>query len=154
MSDTEQEWKPNPRRPQSTMAQAFSLALDSAFMLDNEVNDLTQSIELKKQRMTIQTRELEALQARIREAEELLQREQAAKDAAAENGDNTLHGTGSAQQEGRGESDLARALSPTSSTLSDEHQSDEGATDSDTSAATSHDMDDQEDTDKGKPHAS
>jgi hypothetical protein len=79
MSDTEQEWKPNPRRPQSyvnliytcflsmkidlvifrlqyfnrltriysTMAQAFSLALDSAFMLDNEVNDLTQSIELK-----------------------------------------------------------------------------------------------------------
>lgn len=31
----------------STMAQAFSLALDSAFMLDNEVNDLTQSIELK-----------------------------------------------------------------------------------------------------------
>ncbi|EED15475.1 conserved hypothetical protein [Talaromyces stipitatus ATCC 10500] len=127
MSDTEQEWKPNPRRPQSTMAQAFSLALDSAFMLDNEVNDLTQSIELKKQRMTIQTRELEALQARIREAEELLQREQAAKDAAAENGDNTLHGTGSAQQEGR---------------------------DSDTSAATSHDMDDQEDTDKGKPHAS
>ena len=31
----------------STMAQAFSLALDSAFMLDNEVNDLTQSIALK-----------------------------------------------------------------------------------------------------------
>jgi hypothetical protein len=29
------------------MAQAFSLALDSAFMLDNEVNDLTQSIALK-----------------------------------------------------------------------------------------------------------
>ncbi|EEA22629.1 conserved hypothetical protein [Talaromyces marneffei ATCC 18224] len=132
------------------MAQAFSLALDSAFMLDNEVNDLTQSIELKKQRMTIQTRELEALQARIREAEELLQQEQAEK-AAAKNGDNnTLHGT---DQEGRGESDLARALSPTSSTLSDEHQSDEGATDSDTSAATSHDMDEHEEDGNGKPRA-
>ncbi|KAE8551517.1 hypothetical protein TMatcc_001468 [Talaromyces marneffei ATCC 18224] len=123
MSDTEQEWKPNPRRPQSTMAQAFSLALDSAFMLDNEVNDLTQSIELKKQRMTIQTRELEALQARIREAEELLQQEQAEK-AAAKNGDNnTLHGT---DQEGR---------------------------DSDTSAATSHDMDEHEEDGNGKPRA-
>ncbi|RAO66793.1 uncharacterized protein BHQ10_002805 [Talaromyces amestolkiae] len=152
MSDTEQEWKPNPRRPQSTMAQAFSLALDSAFMLDNEVNDLTQSIELKKQRMTIQTRELEALQARIRETEERLQREQAAKEAAKNAENNTLQGTDSAQQ-GRGESDLARALSPTSSTLSDEHQSDEGATDSDTSAATSNDMDEQEDDGKGKPRA-
>ncbi|KUL87899.1 hypothetical protein ZTR_03193 [Talaromyces verruculosus] len=152
MSDTEQEWKPNPRRPQSTMAQAFSLALDSAFMLDNEVNDLTQSIELKKQRMTIQTRELEALQARIRETEERLQREQAAKDAAENADKNTLHGTDSAQQ-GRGESDLARALSPTSSTLSDENQSDEGATDSDTSAATSNDMEEQEDDGKAKPRA-
>ena len=103
--------------------------------------------------MTIQTRELEALQARIRETEERLQREQAAKDASRKNGDDhTLHGTDSAQQ-GRGESDLARALSPTSSTLSDEHQSDEGATDSDTSAATSNDMDEQEDDGKGKPRA-
>jgi hypothetical protein len=30
-----------------TMAQAFSLALDSAFMLDNEVDTLSQSIEQK-----------------------------------------------------------------------------------------------------------
>jgi hypothetical protein len=103
--------------------------------------------------MTIQTRELEALQARIRETEERLQREQAAKDAAKNGDNNNLHGTDSAQQEGRGESDLARALSPTSSTLSDEHQSDEGATDSDTSAATSNDMDEQEDDRKGKTHA-
>jgi hypothetical protein len=29
------------------MAQAFSLALDSAFMLDNEVDTLSQSIEQK-----------------------------------------------------------------------------------------------------------
>ncbi|KAJ5444751.1 uncharacterized protein N7458_008623 [Penicillium daleae] len=76
MSDMEmdQEWKPSGRiRPQSTMAQAFSTALDSAFMLDSDVNHLSQTIDQKKQQMMIQARELEALQARIREAEERLQ---------------------------------------------------------------------------------
>lgn len=152
MSDTEQEWKPNPRRPQSTMAQAFSLALDSAFMLDNDVDQLTQSIEQKKQRMTIQTRELEALQARIREAEERLKAEQAENQALAQNSDD--QGAASAHQDGRGENELARALSPTSSALSDEHQSDEVATDSDTSTATSNDLDERESDDKDKSQAS
>ncbi|KAJ5175853.1 uncharacterized protein N7482_001730 [Penicillium canariense] len=73
MSDTEQEWKPSGKvRPQSTMAQAFSSALDNAFMLDSDVNHLSQTIDQKKQHMIIQSRELEALQARIREAEERL----------------------------------------------------------------------------------
>ncbi|OQD75329.1 hypothetical protein PENDEC_c007G03687 [Penicillium decumbens] len=74
MSDTEQEWKPK-IRPQSTMAQAFSTALDSAFSLDTDVNNLSLSIDQKKQQMMIQTRELEALQQRIREAEERLKRQ-------------------------------------------------------------------------------
>lgn len=100
--------------------------------------------------MTIQTRELEALQARIREAEERLQREQAAKDAANKDVHSSPHSTDPAHQEGPGESDLARALSPTSSTLSDDHQSDEGATDSDTSAATSNDLDERTDDDRNK----
>ncbi|OKL62076.1 hypothetical protein UA08_02960 [Talaromyces atroroseus] len=163
MSDTEQEWKPNPRRPQSvadfpsrysTMAQAFSLALDSAFMLDSDVDQLTQSIEQKKQRMTIQTRELEALQARIREAEERLKEGRVAKEASTQNsGDDSDQSTGSAHQQGRGENELARALSPTSSALSDENQSDEGATDSDTSAATSNDMYEPENGNKAKSQA-
>ncbi|OOQ88139.1 hypothetical protein PEBR_14033 [Penicillium brasilianum] len=75
LSDMEmdREWKPSGKiRPQSTMAQAFSTALDSAFMLDSDVNHLSQTIDQKKQQMMIQTRELEALQARIREAEERL----------------------------------------------------------------------------------
>ncbi|KAJ5223839.1 hypothetical protein N7468_008381 [Penicillium chermesinum] len=76
MSETEQEWKPTKIRPQSTMAQAFSSALDSAFALDSEVDHLAQTIDQKKQQMMIQTRELEVLQRRIREAEERLQREQ------------------------------------------------------------------------------
>lgn len=74
MSDAEQEWKPK-ARPQSTMAQAFSTALDSAFMLDSDVNNLSLSIDQKKQQMMIQSRELEALQQRIREAEERLKRQ-------------------------------------------------------------------------------
>ncbi|KAJ5973068.1 uncharacterized protein N7479_002986 [Penicillium vulpinum] len=72
MSDMDREWKPN-GRPQSTMAQAFSSALDSAFMLDSDVNNLSQTIDQKKQQVLIQSRELEELQNRIREAERLLQ---------------------------------------------------------------------------------
>jgi hypothetical protein len=105
--------------------------------------------------MTIQTRELEALQARIREAEERLKEEKAAKEASTQNsGDDSDQGTNSAHQQGRGENELTRALSPTSSALSEEHQSDEGATDSDTSAATSTDMYEPEHGGKGKSHAS
>ncbi|PWY89406.1 hypothetical protein BO94DRAFT_555771 [Aspergillus sclerotioniger CBS 115572] len=77
MSDAEldQEWKPS-RRPQSTMAQAFSTALDSAFSLDSDVNHLSQTIDQKRHQMMIQTRELEQLQAKIREAEERLKARQ------------------------------------------------------------------------------
>ncbi|KAJ5645971.1 hypothetical protein N7490_002343 [Penicillium lividum] len=82
MSGTEQEWKPK-IRPQSTMAQAFSSALDSAFSLDSDITHLSQTVdqkdekltpdlEIRKQHMIIQSRELEALQQRIREAEERL----------------------------------------------------------------------------------
>ncbi|OJK00849.1 uncharacterized protein BO95DRAFT_446491 [Aspergillus brunneoviolaceus CBS 621.78] len=74
-SDSEQEWKPS-GRPQSTMAQAFSTALDSAFSLDTDVNHLSQTIDQKKLQMMIQTRELEQLQAKIREAEERLKARQ------------------------------------------------------------------------------
>ncbi|KAL4785174.1 hypothetical protein BJX76DRAFT_356347 [Aspergillus varians] len=71
MSDADQEWKPK-GRPQSTMAQAFSSALDSAFSLDTDVDYLSQTIDQKKHQMMIQNRELEELQARIRETEERL----------------------------------------------------------------------------------
>lgn len=84
------------------MAQAFSTALDSAFSLDSDVNNLSLSIDQKyveisrplpfpfprkfdviaglttidrKQQMMIQSRELEALQRRIREAEDRLKRQ-------------------------------------------------------------------------------
>ncbi|CAL5869852.1 uncharacterized protein PFLUO_LOCUS4083 [Penicillium psychrofluorescens] len=58
------------------MAQAFSTALDSAFSLDSEVDDLSNSIDQKKYQMMIQSRQLEELQARIREAENRLKSRQ------------------------------------------------------------------------------
>ncbi|KAJ5732166.1 hypothetical protein N7493_003647 [Penicillium malachiteum] len=97
MSDTEQEWKPKVR-PQSTMAQAFSSALDSAFMLDSNVNHLSQTIDQKKQQMIIQSRELEALQQRIRETEERLKRQ------AVSNGTAQSTRGGQAQTAGKDES--------------------------------------------------
>ncbi|KAJ5907397.1 hypothetical protein N7495_000079 [Penicillium taxi] len=80
-SQTEQEWKPTKLRPQSTMAQAFSSALDSAFHLDTDVGHLSQTVDQKKQQMMIQSRELEILQRRIQEAEERLKKQPLAQAA-------------------------------------------------------------------------
>ncbi|KAE8352660.1 hypothetical protein BDV28DRAFT_122096 [Aspergillus coremiiformis] len=71
MSDAEQGWKPK-ARPQSTMAQAFSTALDSVFALDSDVHHLSQTVDERKFQMMIQNRELEELQAKIRATEERL----------------------------------------------------------------------------------
>ncbi|RHZ71962.1 hypothetical protein CDV55_108526 [Aspergillus turcosus] len=75
MSDMEQEWKPK-GRPQSTMAQDFSSTLDSVFALDSDVDNLSQTIDRKRFQMIIQTRELEELQAKIRETERRLKARQ------------------------------------------------------------------------------
>lgn len=86
--------------------------------------------------MTIQARELEALQAKIREAESRLGKGDN-KTSSSQNNDQS---GGSADQEGRGEIELAGPQSPVSSALSDGHSSDQGSTDSATSAATSNDL--------------
>lgn len=88
--------------------------------------------------MTIQARELEALQAKIREAEARLNKGDNKASSSSQNNDES---GGSADQEGRGETELAGPQSPISSALSDGHSSDHGSTDSATSAATSNDLD-------------
>ncbi|KAI9042838.1 uncharacterized protein KD926_004903 [Aspergillus affinis] len=98
MSDAEQGWKPS-GRPQSfvlpTMAQAFSSVLDSAFSLDPGVDNLSQSLEDKRQQMLIQNRELEELQAKIRAAEERLKaRESAPYDGTASQNNATHNNQG------------------------------------------------------------
>ncbi|KAK4111104.1 hypothetical protein N656DRAFT_169511 [Canariomyces notabilis] len=80
MSDQEidQDWKPNGRRPQSTIAQMFSQELMDIFRIDNSVADLDEQVDKRKQQINSQTSELEALEARIREMEERLKKQAAA----------------------------------------------------------------------------
>ncbi|ODH39745.1 hypothetical protein ACO22_01791 [Paracoccidioides brasiliensis] len=138
MSDTEEEWKPN-GRPQSTMARSLAATLDNLFMLDSEVESLTTSVHYKQQMVTIQNRELEALQARIREAEMRL-KEKTSRSISLEEDCNTEIAAplppGKDVDERNGHSPSSSSSSPES------HQSDEGSTDSSTTAATSSDVDD------------
>lgn len=75
MSDEEidREWKPS-ARPQSTMAKSFSLALNDLFKIDNSLADLDAAVYEKKQAVSTQTSELEALEARLKATEERLKK--------------------------------------------------------------------------------
>ncbi|CAP70977.1 uncharacterized protein PODANS_3_10300 [Podospora anserina S mat+] len=76
MSPTDEEldrdWKPNGRRPQSTIAKVFSEELMNIFRIDNSVADLDEQVDKRKKEIDSQTSELEALERRIREMEERL----------------------------------------------------------------------------------
>ncbi|ORY64347.1 uncharacterized protein BCR38DRAFT_485506 [Pseudomassariella vexata] len=74
MSDEElnRDWKPSGRRPQSTIARSFSQELMDIFRIENSVADLDKEVHKKKEQVTTQTSELEALEQRIREMEERL----------------------------------------------------------------------------------
>ncbi|KAK1834499.1 hypothetical protein QBC39DRAFT_328086 [Podospora conica] len=74
MTDEEldRDWKPNGRRPQSTIARSFSAELMDIFRIENSVADLDEQIDKRKQQINSQTTELEALEARIREMEQRL----------------------------------------------------------------------------------
>ncbi|GIJ98487.1 hypothetical protein Aspvir_000604 [Aspergillus viridinutans] len=113
MSDMEQEWKPK-GRPQSTMAQAFSSTLDSVFALDSDVDHLSQTIDQKRFQMIIQTRELEELQAKIRETERRLKARQSL--IVDGNGSGNSAGAPKVDNEYRtAESSASTATSPTDS---------------------------------------
>jgi hypothetical protein len=113
MSDMEQEWKPK-GRPQSTMAQAFSSTLDSVFALDSDVDHLSQTIDQKRFKMIIQTRELEELQAKIRETERRLK----ARQSLIVDGSGSRNSAGAPKVENEyrtAESSTSTATSPTDS---------------------------------------
>ncbi|KAK1147983.1 hypothetical protein N8T08_000499 [Aspergillus melleus] len=99
MSDAEQGWKPS-GRPQSFVLPSALYALPqpveySAFSLDSGVDNLSQSLEDKRQQMLIQNRELEELQAKIRAAEERLKaRESAPYDGSASRNNATHNNQG------------------------------------------------------------
>ncbi|KAK3939281.1 hypothetical protein QBC46DRAFT_151759 [Diplogelasinospora grovesii] len=65
----EADWKPNGRRPQSTIARSFSQELMDIFRIENSVADLDEKVNQRKAQINSQTSELEQLEARIREME-------------------------------------------------------------------------------------
>ncbi|KAF1999166.1 hypothetical protein P154DRAFT_554961 [Amniculicola lignicola CBS 123094] len=72
MEDPDRDWKPS-RRPQSTIAQNFMSELDDLFKMDSGLDLLDKNVHQKKQAVSTQTQELQALEARLRETEERLQ---------------------------------------------------------------------------------
>lgn len=71
MEDPDHGWKPK-NRPQSTVALNFMSELDNLFKLDGDLDTLDKTVHQKKQAVSTQTQELEALEARLRAAEERL----------------------------------------------------------------------------------
>ncbi|KAF2130809.1 hypothetical protein P153DRAFT_275543, partial [Dothidotthia symphoricarpi CBS 119687] len=71
MEDPDYNWKPK-NRPQSTIALNFMSELDDLFRLDGSLDTLDKTVHEKKQAVTTQTQELEALEAQLRAAEERL----------------------------------------------------------------------------------
>ncbi|KAI0124859.1 hypothetical protein BJ170DRAFT_685736 [Xylariales sp. AK1849] len=72
--ELDRNWTPSGRRPQSTIARSFSAELMDIFRIENSVADLDESLDKRKQEVTTKASELEALERRIREMEERLQR--------------------------------------------------------------------------------
>jgi hypothetical protein len=73
-AELDRDWKPNGRRPQSTIARSFSQELMDIFKIENSLADLDHNVDVRKQQVSSQTTELEALEARIKEMEERLKR--------------------------------------------------------------------------------
>ncbi|KAI1006213.1 hypothetical protein K3495_g2004 [Podosphaera aphanis] len=70
-ADLDREWKSN-HRPQSRIAQDFSIDLNQLFKIDCSISDLDAAVCEKKKSVQIQTSELQALEARLKETEERL----------------------------------------------------------------------------------
>lgn len=71
VQDPDAGWKAN-NRPQSTVALNFMDELNALFNLDENLEILDKTVTEKKQAVNTQAQELEALQKRLREAEERL----------------------------------------------------------------------------------
>ncbi|KAI2468293.1 hypothetical protein F4781DRAFT_432568 [Annulohypoxylon bovei var. microspora] len=73
--ELDRDWKPNGRRPQSTIARSFSQELMDIFRIENSIADLDEQVDKRKQQVTTGQTELEALEARIKEMEERLKKQ-------------------------------------------------------------------------------
>ncbi|KAK3683359.1 hypothetical protein B0T22DRAFT_246269 [Podospora appendiculata] len=98
--ELDRDWKPNGRRPQSTIARSFSQELGDIFRIENSIADLDEKVNKRKQQITTQTSELEALEARIREMEARL-KGQLPNSAESSSNSNLLRPSGSSPQRTR-----------------------------------------------------
>lgn len=73
--ELDRDWKPNGRRPQSTIARSFSQELMDIFRIENSIADLDEQVDKRKQQVTSGQTELEALEARIKEMEDRLKKQ-------------------------------------------------------------------------------
>ncbi|KAI1343916.1 hypothetical protein F5Y15DRAFT_411767 [Xylariaceae sp. FL0016] len=74
-AELERDWKPNGRRPQSTIARSFSQELMDIFRIENSIADLDEQVDKRKQQVTTGQSELEAIEQRIKEMEARLQQQ-------------------------------------------------------------------------------
>jgi chromosome segregation ATPase len=72
--ELDRDWKPNGRRPQSTIARSFSAELGDIFRLENSLADLDREVDTRKQKVSREAQELASLEARLKEMEERLKR--------------------------------------------------------------------------------
>ncbi|KAI6780276.1 uncharacterized protein J7T54_005378 [Emericellopsis cladophorae] len=75
--ELDRDWKPNGRRPQSTMARSFSAELMDIFRIENSVSDLDSQVHKRKHTVQQTTTELASLEARLKEMEARLKHSQA-----------------------------------------------------------------------------
>ncbi|KAH8175407.1 hypothetical protein LIA77_03825 [Sarocladium implicatum] len=81
--ELERDWKPNGRRPQSTIARSFSAELGDIFRIENSLTDLDREVDTRKQKVTREAEELASLEARLKEMEERLRRSNPSRPAIA-----------------------------------------------------------------------
>ncbi|KAK3320540.1 hypothetical protein B0T19DRAFT_465352 [Cercophora scortea] len=104
--ELDRDWKPNGRRPQSTIARSFSQELGDIFRIENSIADLDEKVNKRKQQITTQTSELEALEARIREMEARLKGQlpnsaESSSSSSSSSNPNLLRPSGSSPQRTR-----------------------------------------------------
>ncbi|KAI9760754.1 MAG: hypothetical protein M4579_001492 [Chaenotheca gracillima] len=66
------------KAPDSTLARSFSASLNDAFNIEGDLGGLSETVEQKKQAVTTQSQELQALEERLRKTEEALKLKQQA----------------------------------------------------------------------------
>ncbi|KAI4117979.1 MAG: hypothetical protein LQ345_001870 [Seirophora villosa] len=91
---------------QDSVTRTFSADLNDAFSMDKKLDGLVQSVEQKKQAVSSQSQELEALEAKLRATEQRLKEKQSTATAMTSDGTGQEQQTLSAASKSQGQSGL------------------------------------------------